>query len=195
MLTIRLSRVGRKKVPRYRLIVQESRYAPTGKVVARVGHFNPQTKEATFDKEAIQKYLDNGAQPSNTVAKLLKKEGLKLPSWVQIKERNRAPKTKSGGEETAEPKAKPESKSEDKEAAKDQEDAAVKDEDKAAQPAAAKAKSEKSDTKDEPKQKNQQPSAEDKSDTKKTEAKAAKPSKKEDSQPEKSAPPKSNDKK
>jgi len=84
MLAIRLQRIGRKGFPMYRLAVQEAQRHPTsGRVVAYVGSYNPHTKEATVQVEAAQKYLDNGAQPSPRVVKLLKDAGVKLPSWVK----------------------------------------------------------------------------------------------------------------
>lgn len=87
MLAIRMQRVGRKGYAQFRVIVQDSHRSPSaGKVVAFLGSYNPHTKEAKLDKEEIQKFLDNGAQPSNRVAILLKKEGLKLPEWVVIDE-------------------------------------------------------------------------------------------------------------
>lgn len=84
MLAIRLQRVGRKGYPVYRLAVQEAqRHPSSGRVVAYVGTYNPHTKEASVQTEAAQKYLDNGAQPSPRVVKLLKDAGVKLPSWVK----------------------------------------------------------------------------------------------------------------
>ena len=84
MLAIRLQRLGRKAYPVYRLAVQESqRHPSSGRVVAYVGSFNPHTKEANIQVELAQKYLDNGAQPTPRVAKLLKEAGVKLPKWVK----------------------------------------------------------------------------------------------------------------
>lgn len=84
MLAIRLQRLGRKGYPVYRLAVQESqRHPSSGRVVAYVGSYNPHTKDATIQVEAAQKYLDNGAQPTPRVVKLLKDAGVKLPSWVK----------------------------------------------------------------------------------------------------------------
>jgi len=84
MLAIRLQRIGRKGYPVYRLAVQEAqRHPSSGRVVAYVGSYNPHTKEATIQAEAAQKYLDNGAQPSPRVVKLLKDGGVKMPSWVK----------------------------------------------------------------------------------------------------------------
>lgn len=84
MLAIRLQRVGRKGFPVYRVAIQEAQRSPkSGRVVAYVGSYNPHTKEATIQKELAQKYLDNGAQPSPRVVKLLKEAGVKLPRWVK----------------------------------------------------------------------------------------------------------------
>lgn len=84
MLAIRLSRVGRKAYPVYRIAVQEAwRHPSSGRVVAYVGTYNPHTKEANVQVEAAQKYLDNGAQPTPRVVKLLKDAGVKLPKWVK----------------------------------------------------------------------------------------------------------------
>jgi small subunit ribosomal protein S16 len=84
MLAIRLQRLGRKGLPVYRLAVQEAqRHPSSGRVVAYVGSYNPHTKDATIQVEAAQKYLDNGAQPTPRVVKLLKDAGVKLPKWVK----------------------------------------------------------------------------------------------------------------
>ena len=84
MLAIRLQRLGRKGYPTYRLAVQESqRHPSSGRVVAYVGSYNPHTKDANVQVEVAQKYLDNGAQPTPRVVKLLKDAGVKLPSWVK----------------------------------------------------------------------------------------------------------------
>ena len=83
MLAIRLQRVGRKGYPTYRLAVQESqRHPSSGRVVAYVGSYNPHTKDVTVKVDEAQKFLDNGAQPTPRVVKLLKDAGVKLPSWV-----------------------------------------------------------------------------------------------------------------
>jgi small subunit ribosomal protein S16 len=84
MLAIRLQRVGRKGYPVYRLAVQEAQRHPTsGRVVAYVGSYNPHTKDANVQVELAQKYLDNGAQPTPRVVKLLADAGVKLPNWVK----------------------------------------------------------------------------------------------------------------
>lgn len=85
MLAIRLQRGGRKKLAQYRVIVQDHRLSPSsGRVVAYVGTYDPHTKQTTLNEEKVSFYLSNGAQPSNTVAKIFQKEGVKMPEWVKI---------------------------------------------------------------------------------------------------------------
>jgi len=83
MLAIRLQRVGRTGYASYRVAVQESQKHPlSGRVVAYVGVYNPHTKECKIQVETAQKFLDNGAQPSPRVVKLLSDAGVKMPKWV-----------------------------------------------------------------------------------------------------------------
>jgi len=92
MLAIRLQRIGRKGLPVYRLAVQEShRHPSSGRVVAYVGSLNPHSKAVTVNKEKVEFYLKNGAQPTSRVVRVLKEQGVKMPSWVNdaqpVKER------------------------------------------------------------------------------------------------------------
>jgi small subunit ribosomal protein S16 len=90
MLAIRLQRLGRKGYPTYRLAVQDShRHPSSGRVVTYLGSYNPHTKEVSIDAEKAQTYLNNGAQPTPRVAKLLGENNVMLPSWVKTA----APKT------------------------------------------------------------------------------------------------------
>ena len=83
MLAIRMQRVGRKGHAMYRIAVQESqRHPSSGRVIAYVGTFDPHTKDTKIQVDVAQKYLDNGAQPTTRVAKMLEAAGVKLPSWV-----------------------------------------------------------------------------------------------------------------
>jgi small subunit ribosomal protein S16 len=87
MLVIRMQRTGRKGHAMFRLVVQDSRQTPSsGKVVAQLGHYDPHNKELVIDKDKATKFLSDGAQPSNRAALLMKKEGIKLPSWVKLDE-------------------------------------------------------------------------------------------------------------
>ncbi len=69
------------------MIVQDSRRTPSsGRVVENLGSYNPHTKETTVDIEKAATFLSNGAQPSERVARILKANGVKLPSWVKLPE-------------------------------------------------------------------------------------------------------------
>ena len=84
MLAIRMQRNGRAHTPVYRIVVQESQRHPlSGRVVAEVGNYNPDTKKTVLDKAKIEFYLKNGAQPSSRVALILEKNGVKLPDWYK----------------------------------------------------------------------------------------------------------------
>lgn len=85
MLAIRMQRTGRRGHAQFRLVVQDRRFSPTsGRIVAYLGSYDPHTKKATLDTEQAANYLANGARPSDRVARLLTKEGLKLPDWVEL---------------------------------------------------------------------------------------------------------------
>lgn len=85
MLVIRMQRTGRKGHAQFRIVVQDSRRTPTsGKVVAMLGSYDPHAKTTTLNKEKASVYLNNGAQPSERVARLLQSEGVELPKWVKI---------------------------------------------------------------------------------------------------------------
>jgi len=81
---MRLTRVGSKKNPIYRVVVADSRSPRDGKFIEIVGRYNPQTEPSTIelDEEKIRKWLGKGAQPSNTVSRLLKIKniGVEAPS-------------------------------------------------------------------------------------------------------------------
>jgi small subunit ribosomal protein S16 len=88
MLAIRMQRTGRKGHAMFRVVVQDSRRTPTsGKVVAALGSYDPHAKNLILDKEKASFYLSHGAQPSDRVVRLLKQEGVKLPSWVALPEK------------------------------------------------------------------------------------------------------------
>lgn len=78
MLKIRLSRVGKKKQPYYRVVVADARAARDGAFVEVVGHYNPRTEPTTFevDVERVRSWLSKGAQPTLIVEKLLARRGL-----------------------------------------------------------------------------------------------------------------------
>jgi small subunit ribosomal protein S16 len=71
---IRLTRMGKKKNPLYRIVVADSRNARDGKVIDEIGTYDPNTDPSTFkiDEEKAKKWLNNGAQPTEVVGKLFK---------------------------------------------------------------------------------------------------------------------------
>ena len=75
MVKIRLRRMGAKKAPFYRVVVADSRFARDGRFIEEIGYYDP-TKEPSvvkIDAEKAKQWLDNGAQPTDTVRELLKK--------------------------------------------------------------------------------------------------------------------------
>ena len=75
---IRLRRMGAKKAPFYRVVVADSRYPRDGRFIEEIGYYNPLTEPSTvqIDAEAAKKWIANGAQPTETVKALLKKNGI-----------------------------------------------------------------------------------------------------------------------
>ena len=75
---IRLKRLGAKKAPFYRIVVADSRVARDGKCIDEIGTYNPNVEpsEIKINEELAKKWLANGAQPTETVAKLLKVAGI-----------------------------------------------------------------------------------------------------------------------
>ena len=75
---MRLRRMGAKKAPFYRVVVADSRSPRDGRFIDEVGYFNPLTNpaEIKIDAEKAKKWIDNGAQPTETVKSLLKKSGI-----------------------------------------------------------------------------------------------------------------------
>lgn len=77
MLTIRLKRVGRKNDPSFRVVLVESARGPqTGKVNEYLGSYNARQKTVHLEKERIDYWLSKGAQASDTVRDLLKKQAV-----------------------------------------------------------------------------------------------------------------------
>ena len=75
MVKIRLQRVGAKKAPFYHIVVADSRSSRDGKIIEQIGTFNPMTEKdaIVLDKEKAEKWIKNGAQPTDTVKALIKK--------------------------------------------------------------------------------------------------------------------------
>lgn len=75
---IRLRRMGAKKAPFYRVVVADSRYPRDGRFIEEIGTYNPMTEpaEIKIDAEKAKKWVSNGAQSTDTVKNILKKEGI-----------------------------------------------------------------------------------------------------------------------
>lgn len=75
---LRLKRMGKKKAPFYRIVAADSRSPRDGRSIEDVGYYNPTTEPATIEinEELAQKWLANGAQPTDTVRDLLSKKGI-----------------------------------------------------------------------------------------------------------------------
>ena len=75
---MRLTRMGAKKAPFYRVIVADSRSPRDGRFIEEIGYYNPLTNpvEVKIDADKAKKWLNNGAQPTETVKALLKKSGI-----------------------------------------------------------------------------------------------------------------------
>ena len=78
MVKMRLTRMGQKKAPFYRVVVADSRYPRDGRFIEEIGYYNPLTEpaEIKINAELAKKWLANGAQPTETVKDLLKKSGI-----------------------------------------------------------------------------------------------------------------------
>ena len=80
---LRLKRMGSKQKPFYRIVAADSRSPRDGRFIETVGTYNPIVKEnnVTVDEEKVMKWLNNGAQPTDTVKSLLSKNGV----WAKYK--------------------------------------------------------------------------------------------------------------
>ena len=99
MVKIRLRRVGAKKKPQYRLVVADARSPRDGAFIEIIGHYNPLTDPETvvIDEDRARHWLERGAQPTDTAARLLAKVG--------IIEESKARKEKMEADIIAKPKA------------------------------------------------------------------------------------------
>ena len=80
---LRLTRVGSKKNPIYRVVAADSRSPRDGKFIEIVGRYNPQSDPSLIDldEEKVRGWLAKGAQPTESVAKLLKAQGIEVAPW------------------------------------------------------------------------------------------------------------------
>ena len=75
MVKIRLKREGKKKAPFYHIVVADSKSPRDGKIIEQIGTFDPMTKPSTIviDKEKLEKWIKNGAKPTDSVKSLIEK--------------------------------------------------------------------------------------------------------------------------
>lgn len=75
MVKIRLQRFGKKKAPFYHIVVADSRSPRDGKIIEQIGTFDPMTDPSTIklDKEKLEKWIKNGAKPTDSVKSLIEK--------------------------------------------------------------------------------------------------------------------------
>ena len=78
MVKIRRRRMGAKKAPFYRIVVADSRSPRDGRFIEEIGTYNPMLEPSEFkvDADKVREWMKNGAQPTETVKTLLKKEGI-----------------------------------------------------------------------------------------------------------------------
>lgn len=119
MVKIRLKRLGYKKNPTYRIVVIDSRSKREGAPIEELGHYNPKTKEMKLDKVKAETWVKQGAQPTETVAyliknceedgslKYVKKEVVKLSKKAQAKAEAEAKAKEEAAQKAAEEAAAP----------------------------------------------------------------------------------------
>jgi small subunit ribosomal protein S16 len=109
LVKIRLRRIGAKKQPSYRLVVADSRAPRDGAFIAVIGHYNPLTNPETLviDEEEASAWLKQGAQPTDTAARLLAKAGI-IEEPEARKEKMKAGAPAKAKAEVPEPKAEAE---------------------------------------------------------------------------------------
>lgn len=116
MLTIRLSRIGKKNKPMYRLIISEKSRDPYGKALEILGSYNPYTKNLEVKKERIEYWIGNGASMSPTVNNLLVgKEiikGSKVKAFTPKKKEKKEEAASPAPQSAAPAEVKPEAKEE-----------------------------------------------------------------------------------
>ena len=78
MVKLRLKRMGKKRNPIYRIVVADARSPRDGRIVEKIGTYDPMTKPSTIvlNKEKLEQWIKNGAQPTDTVRSILSHEGV-----------------------------------------------------------------------------------------------------------------------
>jgi small subunit ribosomal protein S16 len=93
---IRLTRTGKKKAPSYRIVVADARSPRDGRIIERLGWYNPMVEPSAIhvDAEKTLKWLKNGAQPTESVESLLKRVGV-MDRFAEIKAASASPATQA----------------------------------------------------------------------------------------------------
>lgn len=75
MVKIRLQRAGKKKTPFYHIVVADSKSPRDGRIIEKIGSYDPMTEPSTIvlDSEKVEKWIKNGAKPTDTVKRLIEK--------------------------------------------------------------------------------------------------------------------------
>lgn len=92
MIVIRLSRIGKKEQPSFRIIVQDKRTSPKRDAMDILGYYHPskQPKLVKLNKEGLEKWIKNGAIPSDSVASLLKKNGFaNMDKYIESRDKQK----------------------------------------------------------------------------------------------------------
>ncbi|MBU1037069.1 30S ribosomal protein S16 [Patescibacteria group bacterium] len=126
MLAIKLSRIGKRKQPTYRLIILEKHKDPQGNYLELLGNYNPRTKQINLQAERIKYWLSKGAQPSNTVHNILVKQGVIEGTKKRAVKITKKRKEKAAGEKKEEISEKKEGGSKEKENKEEKADSSQK---------------------------------------------------------------------
>ena len=88
---LRLKRMGKKKAPFYRIVAADSKFPRDGRSIEDIGYYNPTTEPATIsvDEDKAQKWLSNGAQPTDTVRSILTESGI-MKKYADSKTKKKA---------------------------------------------------------------------------------------------------------
>lgn len=106
MLVIRFRRIGKRNKPTYRVVAAEHTTTPSGKFLVDLGFYNPHTKEKGLRLELVLEWLNKGAQPSNSVSKLLKELKVDHKSVAVLKKNKKAKKeTPESAQQPSQPTA------------------------------------------------------------------------------------------
>lgn len=112
MLTIKLSRFGKKKQPTYRILVLEKSKDPWGDYLEMLGHYNPRSKELKLNIERVKYWISKGAKPTDSMHNMLVSQGViegkkKRVSRLSKERKTKLEKKKNEKSKTAEKPAEP----------------------------------------------------------------------------------------